>query len=165
MRAYGNGKQGQRQRRQPGERVRCTTWNTTTHKHTTRHMSTQNTQGCLIHGPFSYTHGAFGAFIPRDGCVSQGCVDAVHVSVDVEAQAVTCTKAHRQEGKTQHGTRIEQHNSKRGFGRWGMYTVMYSFFSSTCQITEKSESKSDTCDLDTANNKEATNNNSSADRC
>ena len=66
---------------------------------------------------------------------------------------------------TRHGTRIEQHNSKRGFGRWGMYTVMYSFFSSTCQITEKSESKSDTCDLDTANNKEATNNNSSADRC
>ena len=44
--------------------------------------------------------------------------------------------------------------------RWGTYTVMYSFFSSTCQITEQGAG-----DLDTAHNKEATNNNSSADRC
>ena len=36
---------------------------------------------------------------------------------------------------------------------------------STRQIIEKSKSKSDTCGLDTANNKEATTNNSRADWC
>ena len=37
---------------------RCTTWNTTTHKHTIRHTST-NTQGCFIHAPLSYTRSIF----------------------------------------------------------------------------------------------------------
>ena len=70
-----------------------------------RNMSTQTrTQGCFIHILFSYTHGAFGAFICRDGCVgisvevvtgmvvSMSCMSS---TVDVKAQVATCTKAHR----------------------------------------------------------------------
>ena len=82
---------------------RCTTWNTTTQKRTIRHTS-MNMQGCFIRAPFSYTHSTFSTFICMDGCVSQGWLcHAVHVNV--EAQAATCTKAHRQQlqGKTRRG--------------------------------------------------------------
>ena len=43
-----------------------------TQAHHRAHEHTKHTQGCFIHGLFSCTHGTFGAFTRRDGCVSQG---------------------------------------------------------------------------------------------
>ena len=78
-------------------------------------------------------------------------VDAVD---DVEAQAATCTKAHRQQGKTRHGTRIEQHDSQAWIRQmWDVHgdiLVLQQHLSDHLLEVEVG-----TCDLDTANNKEA----------
>jgi hypothetical protein len=107
-------------------------------------MSTQtHTQGCFIHGLFSYTHGAFGAFIRRDGCVfhiraglgrlqGRGNGGALEAEVGLE---VLGDLTH----KTLEGELVE--------GELGGLL-------DPTDLTE-SKSKSETCDLHTANNKEA----------
>ena len=80
-------------------------------------------------------------------------VDAVD---DVEAQAATCTKAHRQQGKTRHGTRTEQHDTQAWIRQmWDVHgdiLVLQQHLSNHLLEVEVG-----TCDLHTANNKEAAN--------
>ena len=69
MRAYGNGEEGHQQRGQPGSGGAAPH----KHTHTRRHIRADKTQTGLLHSrPFnrlSCIHGAFSAFIRRDGCV------------------------------------------------------------------------------------------------
>ena len=107
-------------------------------------MSTQTrTQGCFIHILFSYTHGASGAFIRRDGCVlhiraglgrllERGNSGALEAEVGLEVL-----------GNLTHET-LEGELAEEELGGLLVPT----------DLTE-SKSKSETCDLHTANNKEA----------
>ena len=89
---------GSRQR----ERGRCTTLNTTTHKHASEDTQThtrareRNTAGPL-HSRLLHIHGAFGAFIRRDSW-------SAHVDVGCNRQNTSgdLQKAHRQQAR--HGT-------------------------------------------------------------
>ena len=153
MCAHRNRKQGQRQRRQLGKHWHrcCTMWTRVTQTHHKTHEHTKHT-GLLHSQPF-LLHSQHLRHLYSQGllCIAGSMLCMMLKHRQQPAQKHTDSKASHSMAQG-----LNNMTAKHGFGRCGMYTMIYLFFSSTCQIIF-SKSKSKTCDLDTANNKEAAN--------
>ena len=116
-----------------------------------RHMSETHSQGFFIRGPFSYTHGTFGAFICRDGSVL-----GIAGMVVSRCCACQCQCEAQLGGNLHKNTLLDseaRHSMARGLKnttasadsacRWGTYTVMHLFFTGPPKALLETPQRSD----------------------